>query len=208
MPKSQPICPKESRTSSQITFKPIPVNQYNKSISDELDRYSKDDLIRIQHDMMVIRTFETMLNEIKLRGSYMGVEYNHKGPAHLSIGQEATAVGMAYHLTEDDHIYGSHRSHGEILAKGLSAIHKLDEKTLTDIMQNYFDGDCLRIVEKDASGGVKDLAIDFLIYGTLAALGIPVIYAVTRGREGRRESLAYGITLLLVALLIWGATTT
>jgi 2-oxoisovalerate dehydrogenase E1 component len=31
-------------------------------------------------------------------------------------------VGQAFHLTPDDHIFGSHRSHGEILAKGLSAI--------------------------------------------------------------------------------------
>lgn len=170
MPKSQLICPKENRSRGQIEFKPIPVNQYSKRISEELDRYSKKDLIRIQHDMMIIRTFETMLNEIKLRGSFMGVEYNHKGPAHLSIGQEATAVGMAFHLTCDDHIYGSHRSHGEILAKGLSAIDKLDEKTLTGIMENYFDGDCLRIVEKDAAGSVKDLATDFLIYGTLAEI--------------------------------------
>ncbi len=170
MPKSQLICPKESRTSGQITFQPIPVNQYKKTVAEELDRYSQADLVRIQHDMMIIRTFETMLNEIKLRGSYMGVEYNHKGPAHLSIGQEATAVGMAYHLGREDHIYGSHRSHGEILAKGLSAIDKLDDKTLTDIMENYFGGQCLRIVEKDAAGSVKDLAIDFLIYGTLAEI--------------------------------------
>ena len=60
----------------------------------------------------------------------MGYPYNHPGPAHLSIGQEAAAVGMAYTLEVDDYIFGSHRSHGEILAKGLSAIHRLDEDTL------------------------------------------------------------------------------
>ena len=37
-------------------------------------------------------------------------------------------------------------------------------------MEDYFDGDCLRIVEKDAEGSVKDLAIDFLVYGTLAEI--------------------------------------
>ncbi len=111
-----------------------------------------------------------MLNEVKLRGNYKGIEYNHKGPAHLSIGQESTAVGQAYHLTVDDHIYGSHRSHGEILAKGLSAIEKLDEKSLLKIMQGYFGGDCLRVVEKDGNGGAKDLAMDFLIYGALAEI--------------------------------------
>jgi 2-oxoisovalerate dehydrogenase E1 component len=170
MPKCQFVKPEQVRKSGHIEFKPIPVNQYNKSITDELKRYSKDDMIRIQRDMVIIRTFESMLNEIKLRGSFMGIEYMHNGPAHLSIGQEASAVGQAYHLGIDDHIYGSHRSHGEILAKSLSAIQKLDDKSLMQIMTGYFGGQCLRIVEKDASGSVKDLAIDFLIYGTLAEI--------------------------------------
>ena len=171
MPKSQFICPVESRKSSQIRFDPIPINQYNKTLAEELGvRYSKQDLLRIQRDMEIICAFESMLNEVKLRGHYRSIEYNHKGPAHLSIGQESAAVGQAYHLGIDDHIYGSHRSHGEILAKGLSAIEKLDEKSLMAIMKNYFDGDCLRVVEKDAEGSTKDLAMDFLIYGALAEI--------------------------------------
>ena len=125
MPKSQMITPTESRAAGSITFNPIPVNQYRKSLADELIHFSKKDLIRIQRDMELIRAFENMLNEVKLRGNYKGIEYNHRGPAHLSIGQEATAVGQAYLLDVNDHIYGSHRSHGEILAKGLSAIEKL-----------------------------------------------------------------------------------
>jgi len=128
------------RKSGRIEFQPIPVNQYQKTVEQELSRYTPQDLVRIQRDMAIIRTFETMLNEIKLRGSWLGIEYVHAGPAHLSIGQEAAAVGQAYHLGIDDHIYGSHRSHGEILAKGLSAIHKLDEQTLMNIMKNYFGG--------------------------------------------------------------------
>jgi 2-oxoisovalerate dehydrogenase E1 component len=170
MPKSQMVDPKQMRKGGQIEFRPIPVNQYQKSIKEELSRYTPQDLTRIQRDMVVIRTFETMLNEIKLRGAWLGVEYMHAGPAHLSLGQEAAAVGQAYHLGIDDHIYGSHRSHGEILAKGLSAIQKLDDQALMNIMKNYFGGQCLRIVEKDASGSVKDLATDFLIYGTLAEI--------------------------------------
>ncbi|MFA5864813.1 MAG: thiamine pyrophosphate-dependent enzyme [Phycisphaerae bacterium] len=170
MPKSQIISPEDVRKSGFIEFKPIPVNQYNKTVKDELSRFATDDLVRIQRDMMLIRGFENMLNEIKLQGKYCGLEYNHRGPAHLSLGQEASAVGQAFFLGIDDHIYGSHRSHGEILAKGLSAIQKLDDKALMDIMKNYFNGDALRVVEKDAGGSVKDLAIDFLIYGALAEI--------------------------------------
>ena len=86
-----------------------------------------DDFIRIYRDMVIIREFENMINEIKIKNEYRGIAYNHPGPAHLSMGQEASAVGMAYTLTVDDLIFGSHRSHGEILAKGLSAIHQLSE---------------------------------------------------------------------------------
>jgi 2-oxoisovalerate dehydrogenase E1 component len=170
MPKSQMLIPSEFRAKSSIQFQPIPVNQYSRTIADELIHYSPKDLLRIQRDMEMIRAFENMLNEIKLRGNFKGIEYNHRGPAHLSIGQEASAVGQAFLLGVDDHIYGSHRSHGEILAKGLAAIDKLDDALLLNVMRTYFGGDCLRVVEKDAKGSTKDLAIDYLVYGALAEI--------------------------------------
>lgn len=170
MPKSLMIRPDQERTSGQIEFTPIPVNQYDRPLRAELDRFDPGDLMRIYRDMAIIRGFESMLSEVKLRGKYRGVEYNHRGPAHLSIGQEAAAVGQAFLLGVDDHIYGSHRSHGEILAKGLSAIEKLGDESLMGIMEGYFGGDCLRVVETDATGGVKDLAIDYLLYGALAEI--------------------------------------
>ena len=116
MPKSQNIYPKEVRKSQFIEFGKIPVNQYNKSIDEEKNSFSTADFIRIYHDMVIIREFEAMLNLIKTTNEYKGIPYNHPGPAHLSIGQEASAVGMAYNLDLDDFIFGSHRSHGDILA--------------------------------------------------------------------------------------------
>ena len=170
MPKVQFIDPSVARKAGEITFQPIPVNQYNKTIKEEKKNFSNDDLIRIYHDMVVIREFETMLNLIKTTGEYSGVPYDHPGPAHLSIGQEASAVGMAYTLTVDDFIFGSHRSHGEILAKGLSAIHKLDDSQLMKVMETFFDGTILKIVQKDFKCSVKELGRKFLIYGTLAEI--------------------------------------
>ena len=120
--------------------------------------------------MVVIREFETMLNLIKTTGEYNGTRYDHPGPAHLSAGQEAAAVGMAYTLTVEDFIFGSHRSHGEILAKGLSAIQKLDDASLMHIMESFFDGAALKIVKKGFNGTVKELGRRFLIYGTLAEI--------------------------------------
>ncbi|TLX74648.1 dehydrogenase [Labilibacter sediminis] len=170
MPKSQFIDPTQVRKSGKIEFKDIPVNQYDKTIEEEKVKYSKSQLIGIYHDMALIRHFETMLNTIKVRGEYEGIAYNHPGPAHLSIGQESAAVGMAFHLGVDDFIFGSHRSHGEILAKGMSAINKMSDEDLLDMMKNFFDGTILNIVSNNHQGDLKSLARRFLVYGTLAEI--------------------------------------
>jgi len=170
MPRIQNINPAEVRKPGFIEFGKIPVNQYNKPIDEEKNNFTNEDFIRIYHDMVIIREFETMLNLIKTTNEYRGVPYNHPGPAHLSIGQEASAVGMAYNLDTDDFIFGSHRSHGEILAKGLSAIHKLEENTLYEVMKNYFGGAALKVVEKGFTGSIKEVAKHFLLYGALAEI--------------------------------------
>ena len=171
MPKSQFINPKDVRKPGFIEFEKIPVNQYNKSIDEERDNYTNDDLLRIYHDMVVIRNFEEMINAIKISNEYNGVKYNHPGPAHLGIGQEAAAVGMAYTLGVDDYIFGSHRSHAEILAKGMSAIAKLSDLKLTNIMKDFQDGEIYRVVRKRFRGAeLRDLAHRFLIYGTMAEI--------------------------------------
>ena len=114
-----------------IKFEDIPVNQYKKTLDEEKALYTKEDMLRIYHDMRTIREFETMLNEVKTKSAYNGVEYSNPGPAHLSIGQEASAVGEAYCLDNNDFSFGSHRSHGEIIAKSLTSINKLDDADFT-----------------------------------------------------------------------------
>ena len=172
MVKQLVISPDEVRRKETIDLGTIPVNAYAKTLADELaaGALTKGDAVRIYRDMVLIRGFETMLDEIKRSGKYGDIAYVHQGPAHLSIGQEAAAVGEAFLLTVDDHIYGSHRSHGEILAKGLAAIHQLDERTLQTIMREYLGGDTLRVVEKEPAADVKDLAVNYLIYGLLAEI--------------------------------------
>lgn len=170
MPKSIPIHPSEVRKSSELTFKPIPLNQYSRSLKEEAAARGAESLARILRDMRVIRAFESMLNEVKLKGAYKGIEYNHRGPAHLSIGQEASAVGQAHALEVEDHIYGSHRSHGEIIAKGLSAIERLDDSSLMQVMKECFDGEILAVVDDGSHSSTKQLATEFLIYGALAEI--------------------------------------
>ena len=170
MPKSQIVEPAEERKAGTIRFAEIPLNQYKQDIAKEKEAYGAEALVGMYEDMLLIRVFENMLQSIKTQGSYEGIEYDHKGPAHLSIGQEASSVGQAFLLGIDDHILGSHRSHGEILAKGMSAIRKLDDQSLIEIMENFLGGDCYRVVEKEGSESVKDLARNFLLYGALAEI--------------------------------------
>ncbi|MGD0497878.1 MAG: thiamine pyrophosphate-dependent enzyme [Bryobacteraceae bacterium] len=170
MPKSIVIEPEKVFATGAIHFSDIPVNVYRKTIAEERSDYSPSDFLSIWRDMCAIREFETILNEIKTKGAYKGITYNHAGPAHLSVGQEAAAVGMAFALTPDDHVFGSHRSHGEILAKAFSAIRQLSDARLLEIMRSYRDGAMLRPVEKGSSGDVKNLAIRFFVYGAYSEI--------------------------------------
>lgn len=172
MPKSQFIDPKEMRAPGKITFQDIPVNAYKRTVKQELgDNFTREDLLRIYRDMAYLREFETMVFEFKTLGKYAGIERTYPGPSHLSLGQEATAVGQAYLLDENDFIFGSHRGHDEVLAKGLSAIHKLDDDKLTEIMGTYLGGAPLQVVKgRQKTNDVKDLAIDYFIYGIVAEI--------------------------------------
>lgn len=192
MPKKLMVVPEKVRKHETLKLAPIPVNVYKKSVSDELKTnpdITPEACLRIYRDMAVIREFETMLDNIKKLGSYQGIEYDHAGPAHLSIGQEGAAVGECIHLTVEDHIFGSHRSHGEIIAKGLRAVQELCGNRLLGVMENYFDGGILKVVQAHepnweglsilakgkkkpffATDEEEELGIDFLLYGLLAEI--------------------------------------
>jgi 2-oxoisovalerate dehydrogenase E1 component len=170
MPKSIVIEPEKVFARSTIHLSDIEVNAYQRTGDEERATYSSEEFLAIWQDMCAIRQFETILNEIKTKGAFQGLAYNHAGPAHLSIGQEAAAVGMAFSLTSDDHIYGSHRSHGEILAKGFSAMRRWSDAQLLELMKTYRDGALLGPVEKAYQGTVKGLALRFFIYGAYSEI--------------------------------------
>ncbi|MCL2202401.1 MAG: thiamine pyrophosphate-dependent enzyme [Defluviitaleaceae bacterium] len=171
MPKSLHISPAELKKTGKITFKDIPVNSYKKTAKQARKDFSDAELVRIYRDITILREFEHMLNQIKTQGVYSGIETQYPGPAHLSLGQEAAAVGQAYLLDKDDFIFGSHRSHSEILAKSLSCIEKLSDKELMEIMENFLGGRILKTLTKIYKhSSVKELAITFIIYGTLTEI--------------------------------------
>ena len=169
MPKSLFVDPNEVRKPGMIHIDDIPMNQYSKTVPQARTEFADRDLIGIFRDMYLIRVFESLLFDIKKYGEYRGVPFHYEGPLHLSLGQEAAAVGQAYYLSAQDLVFGSHRSHGEVLAKGLSAIRKLSDEELDEILNTYDGGVIQTIVFKDSSSK-KELAEDFLIYGTMAEI--------------------------------------
>ena len=92
MSKEQFYNPQELRSPGMLTFDPIPMNQYNRTMEEEKKNYSKEQLVNIYRDMYIIRSFEEMLESIKMKGEYRGTKFTYFGAAHLSIGEEASAV--------------------------------------------------------------------------------------------------------------------
>lgn len=68
-------------------------------------------LLEALRKMHLIRQFEEGAEESYMRGLIHGT-------MHLSIGQEASAMGICLALTNDDQITSTHRGHGHCIAKG------------------------------------------------------------------------------------------
>lgn len=170
MTKSLTVDPAKVRASGKITIPDIPINQYTFDLDTEVGRYGKDGMVQMLHDMIAVRTFESMLDSIKKTGGWQGVEYNHRGPAHLGIGQEAAYVGQSFVLTPDDFIFGSHRSHGEILSKSFSAARQYEDADLEAVMKGFLDGETLGLAEEIGYENLRELSESFILFGTLAEI--------------------------------------
>ena len=75
--------------------------------------YSKEKLLGMYARMYLIRKYEERIYYLFLEGSMPGT-------IHQSHGQEATAVGMLYDLSDRDYMTSTHRPAGHCLAKGVS----------------------------------------------------------------------------------------
>ena len=73
--------------------------------------YDKETLKRLYFEMLRIRRAEERLAKLFNEGHI-------KAPIHLSIGQEAVAVGVMAALRPEDKIVSTHRCHAHYLAKG------------------------------------------------------------------------------------------
>ena len=76
-----------------------------------ISTYSPEVLKDALRKMYLIRKFEEGAEDSYMRGLIHGT-------MHLSIGQEASAVGSCMSLTDEDKITSTHRGHGHCVAKG------------------------------------------------------------------------------------------
>lgn len=101
---------------------------------------SPADLLELHRRMLVIRGFEQRVAALYRDGEVPGF-------VHLSIGQEASAVGACWPLGPDDVITSTHRGHGHCLAKGLGAPGMFAELMARDDGTNRGRGGSMHIAD-------------------------------------------------------------
>jgi 2-oxoisovalerate dehydrogenase E1 component len=86
--------------------------------------------LELLDDMLAIRELEEMIVRLRSGGYDALPGYDYRGPTHVSIGQEGTAVGASVALRPDDSVTSSHRGHGDAVAKGFAAIRRMTDDQL------------------------------------------------------------------------------
>src|SRR5439155_26572819 len=110
-------------------------DQYNtRPMSDDTD------LLELHRRMLVIRGFEERVAALYRDGEIPGF-------VHLSIGQEASAVGACWPLRRTDVITSTHRGHGHCLAKGLAPVGMFAELMAKDAGTNRGRGGSMHIAD-------------------------------------------------------------
>jgi 2-oxoisovalerate dehydrogenase E1 component len=100
----------------------------------------RDDLVEMERQMLLIRGFEERVADLYRDGLIPGF-------VHLSIGQEASAVGACWPLRREDVITSTHRGHGHCLAKGLDPESMFAELMAKDEGTNRGRGGSMHIAD-------------------------------------------------------------
>jgi pyruvate dehydrogenase E1 component alpha subunit len=132
---------------------------------------AQPDLQRVYSKLLLIRRAEEEVARIYPSDKI-------KSPVHLSIGQEAVAVGVCDPLRADDVVSGTYRSHAAYIAKGG------DLRAMFAELYGKDTGCC-----RGKGGSMHMVAMEQYILGTSAVVGttvpIAVGYALALKREGK-----------------------
>lgn len=112
-------------------------------------------------------------------------EQQMRCPVHLSIGQEAVAVGVCANLSREDYVLSNHRSHGHYLAKG---------GNLKAMMAELYGKATGCSNGKGGSMHLVDLSVGFLGATPIVGSTIPIAVGVAFGsmmRDEKRVTVAF-----------------
>ncbi|MEN6401787.1 MAG: dehydrogenase E1 component subunit alpha/beta [Armatimonadia bacterium] len=164
MPKDTDVYP--DFQPGQITFQPIPMFQFSGDLNSELEAgLSREDAFKLLDHMLHIRFFEEMIIKLKNKKFKPLADYKFIGATHLSIGQEAIAVGTMSAINAQDYITSTHRGHGHSIAKGAFTLEKRDVKELAE-----FIGEDASQYDMSDRKGVLDCAMQEHLNRTMAEL--------------------------------------
>jgi len=124
-----------------LSFRDLPKFSYQRSLRQELGvGLSADEAVRMLRYMLAIRAFEEMIVTLK-DGKYAALPgLRFVGATHLSIGQEAVAVGTMAAIRPDDYITSTHRGHGHSIAKGAFYLEALPPEKLAEFAGEPLEG--------------------------------------------------------------------
>ena len=130
------------------------------------------DLVEMHRRMLVIRGFEQ-----RVAALYRDSEV--PGFVHLSIGQEASAVGACWPLGPADVITSTHRGHGHCLAKGLDPLGMFAELMGKDEGTNRGRGGSMHIADPELG-----------IFGAngIVAAGVPIAAGAATAAQLRDDA--------------------
>lgn len=129
------------------------------------------DELELYRRMVRIRRFEEKAEALFLGGRLPGF-------VHLSIGQEAVAVGVCSRLTPQDQITSTHRGHGHAIAKGMSV-----EAMFLELFGRAA-GACRG---KGGSMHIFDQAVGMLGANGVVAAGLPIAVGAALTSSLRRD---------------------
>ncbi len=128
------------------------------------------EFLRLYAEMRLIREVEQRLSLLFGDGEIPGF-------IHLSIGQEAVAVGVAGALRTDDTLASNHRGHGHAIAKGLDL-----RRFFLEIMgksEGYCGG-------RGGSMHVADMAVGMLGANGIVGAGLPIAVGSALAHQVRK----------------------
>jgi pyruvate dehydrogenase E1 component alpha subunit len=139
---------------------------------DLIETLGPETLKAMLQEMHLIRAFEERAEQLYMQGKVHGT-------MHLSIGQEATAVGAASAMQEGDYLLNHHRGHGHCMAWGSDPNRMMAEFMGKETGYCRGRGGSMHIADVDAN----NLGANGIVAG-----GIPIAVGVGLSIKMRRTN--------------------